>query len=299
MGEAKALPRYPIFVPSKGRFDPQAALTARALAADDVPFHLVVEEPEREAYEKLVGPERVLVLPFVNQGLIAARNWIKDRATEEGHARHWQLDDNLIEFRRFYRGQRLPCHAGVALRVCEDFSDRYENVAVSGLNYQMFAVKANKPFVVNCHVYSCTLVNNAIPHRWRLRYNDDTDLCLQVLSDGWCTVLINAFLANKLRTMVLGGGNTDDLYQGDGRLRMARSLERVWPYVVETQRRFERPQHVVRDSWRKFDTPLKLRSDVNLDALPPVDEYGLKLESRGTVRSEKLRALVEGHSTAE
>jgi hypothetical protein len=64
--------------------------------------------------------------------------------------------DNIIEFRRLYRGRRIPCHAGVALRVCEDFSDRFENVAVSGLNYQMFVpAETPVPFYVNVHVYSC------------------------------------------------------------------------------------------------------------------------------------------------
>ena len=68
------------------------------------------------------------------------------------------------------------------------------------------------------HVYSCTLVLNSIPHRWRGEYNEDTDICLQVLADGWCTILVNAYLAKKTHTMKTSGGNTDVLYQGDGRL---------------------------------------------------------------------------------
>jgi hypothetical protein len=291
----RLVPRYPIYVPSRGRYDRSRALTARCLMADGVPFRVVVEADEADAYAELVGADRVLVFPDGGGGSsVPVRNWIKAHATEAGYPRHWQLDDNIIEFRRFYRNQRIPCHAGVGLRVCEDFSDRYENVAVSGLNYQMFGVKATKPFVTNCHVYSCTLVNNAIPHGWRGRYNEDTDLCLQVLADGWCTVLISAFLANKMRTMAMTGGNTDGLYQGDGRLQMARSLERSWPYVVDTGRRFERPQHVVRDAWRKFDTPLKLRDGVDLAALPPVDEYGLRLVEKKPVRSPILKSLLKG-----
>lgn len=290
----KVLPRYPVYVPSKGRHQRDRALTVRCLLADGVAFRVVVEREEEEEYAELAGPDRLLVLPESGRGLFNTRNWIKAHATAEGHARHWQIDDNIVEFRRFYRNQRIPCEAGVALRVCEDFSDRYENVAVSGLNYQMFGVKATKPFVTNCHVYSCTLVNNAIPHGWRLAYNDDTDLCLQVLADGWCTVLISAFLANKMRTMAVKGGNTDDdgpiNYQGDGRLRMARSLERVWPYVVDTGRRFERPQHVVRDAWRKFDTPLIPRPGLD-DA--PAPDYGLRLVEKKPVRSPLLRGLLD------
>lgn len=293
-------PRYPVYVPTKGRWQPDRSLTIRCLLADDVPFRAVVEREEVEHYAPLVGEDRLLILPESGRGLFYSRNWIMDHAIEEGHARHWQLDDNIIEFRRLYRGRRIPCDAGAALRVCEDFTDRYSNVAISGLNYQMFVpAETAVPFYVNVHVYSCTLVNNAIPHRWRLLYNDDTDLCLQALSDGWCTILLNVFMANKMRTMVIGGGNTDDLYQGDGRLTMARSLERAWPGTVETSRRFGRPQHVIRDQWGKFDTPLRLRDDVDFSAMPRRDEYGMELRQVREVESSRLRGLVDEFAKEE
>lgn len=289
-------PRYPVFIPSKGRAQHQtrATSTVGRLREDGVPFFIVVEPQEADEYADVVGADRVLTLPFSNLGLgsIPARNWIKDYATAElGAARHWQLDDNIKEFRRVYRSERIPCSSAIALRACEDFTDRYENVAISGLNYQMFAVRAKKPFVANCHVYSCTLVNNAIPHRWRGRYNEDTDLCLQVLAAGWCTLLLNVFVANKERTMIVKGGNSAELYEGDGRLRMARALERVWPGVVSVDRRFERPQHVIRDAWRKFDTPLKLRDDLALDGEGP-GEYGMRLIEKKPLESPALRRVL-------
>lgn len=287
----RSLPRYPIYVPSKGRSD--NPLTARFLERDEVPFRVVVEAEQVEAYAAAVGEERLLVLPESGQGLIFARNWIKAHATAAGFERHWQLDDNIMEVRRWYRGERIPCASGPALAAVEDFVDRYENVAIAGLNYQMFGIgTGRKPYVTNCHVYSCTLVLNEIPQRWRLLYNDDTDMCLQVLAAGWCTVLVNVFLANKLRTMVARGGNTDDLYQGDGRLRMARQLERMWPGVVTTQRRFGRPQHVVKNNWKDFTTPLRLKAGVDLDALEP-DEYGLELRAVRPVEAPTLRRLLD------
>jgi hypothetical protein len=144
----------------------------------------------------------------------------------------------------------------------------------------MFSADGAKqpPFCLNVHVYSCTLVNHSMPYRWRLAYNDDTDLCLQALSSGWCTILLNAFLCEKIRTMVVKGGNTDQLYRGDGRLRMARALERVWPGVVTTDRRFQRPQHVVKGAWKNFDTPLKRKEGVDFENLPGVDEYGMEMK---------------------
>ena len=111
--------------------------------------------------------------------------------------------------------------------------DRYTNVGIAGLNYTMFVVPhpdggPKAPFQLNCHVYSCTLFLNSLPYKWRGRYNEDTDICLQVLSGGWCTILMNAFMIDKQRTMTMKGGNSDLLYTGDGRLKMARELQRRW-----------------------------------------------------------------------
>jgi hypothetical protein len=288
----KHLPRYPIYIPSKGRSDQCA--TGSFLLSDGVPFRLVVEPQERDAYAEKFGEDRVLVLPWNNPGsVIPARNWIKEHATAEGHKRHWQLDDNISYIMRYWNGQRIRCAAGAALAATEDFVDRYENIAIAGLEYVMFAIKVTKPFTLNTRIYSCSLVLNSLPHRWRGRYNEDTDICLQVLADGYCTVLVNAFLVQKIGTMVVKGGNTATIYGGDGRLKMARSLERLWPGVVSVDRRFKRPQHVVRDSWRRFDTPLKRRDDIDFEAIGP-SEYGLELKQVGSeVRSHRLRQLLE------
>lgn len=303
------LPRYPVYVPSKGRF--HSGLTMKYLIKTETPFYLVVESQEADEYGKRYGYDRLLVLPWSgndetrqafcaernieNGGLIAVRNWIKEHSIAGGYARHWQLDDNIQYIKRRWKGKRIPCDAGVALAVVEDFADRYENIAIAGMNYEMFLPNGQKipPFYLNVHVYSCSLILNSIPHRWRQAYNDDTDICLQVLAAGWCTVLVNAFLVWKMWTTHLTGGNTTDLYQGDGRLKMARSLERMWPGVVETDRRFKRPQHVVKDAWRRFDTPLKLKPGINLDELPKVDEYGMKLIQVKEIRSGDLQRLVQ------
>jgi hypothetical protein len=134
-----------------------------------------------------------------------------------------------------------------------------------------------------------------MPFKWRLIYNDDTDLCLQVLTGGMCTVALNTFLAQKINTMVVKGGNTDDLYKGDGRLKMARMLERQWPYIVTTDRRFQRPQHVVRNAWRDFDTPLKRRTDIDWDNLEAVD-YNMTLKQvSDEIKSPELQRIMNDY----
>lgn len=293
----RVLPRYPIYIPSKGRWT--HCLTAQFLRRDGVPFYLVVEPQEEPMYAEVFGAANVLTLPFSNLGsVIPARNWIKDHATAAGYARHWQLDDNIRKVDRWWRGKRIACAANVALAATEDFADRYENVAIAGLNYRFFAHHNGKqprdPFWLNVHVYSCTLFLNSLPHRWRGRYNEDTDICLQVLADGWCTVAMNAFMADKMQTMTMRGGNAATLYQGDGRLKMARALERQWPGVVTTSRRFNRPQHMVRNAWKHFDTPLRLKPEYATLVTEP-NEYGSSLVQVKPIKSAALRQLVAEH----
>lgn len=291
------MPRYPVYVISKGRF--ANCLTAKFLEKDRVPYALIVEPQEADAYRQAHPTATIHILPFSNLclGGIPARNWVWEHAKAEGHLRHWILDDNIRDVQRLFRGKRIRCNADIGFRVVEDFTDRYQNIAVAGMNYKMFVTNHTRtPFFHNVHVYSCLLIRCDLPHRWRGRYNEDTDLCLQVLADGWCTILFNAFMVDKMRTMTTKGGNMTELYQGDGRLRMARSLERVWPGVVTVDRRFNRPQHVVKNSWKGFDTPLIRRTDINWHELAPPpqsDEYGATLIKLAPINSPSLQTLFD------
>jgi hypothetical protein len=291
-------PKYPIYVISKGRAD--CCYTAKFLTADGCQFTLAVEPQEYDEYRKHFPDASIIVTPFKNLGLgsIPVRNFVWEHSKGNGHARHWILDDNIRNIYRKYKTNRVRCNAIPAFIACEEFTDRYTNIGISGMNYSMFAVpKKQPPFYLNNHVYSCLCIDNSLDLRWRGRYNEDTDLCLQVLASGLCTVLFNAFLINKMRTMTMKGGNSSQLYQGDGRLTMARNLERMWPGVVTTDRRYGRPQHVVKDSWRKFDTQLIRRSDINFDELSGNNEFGMSLNQvTSQIKTEEVRRLLNGES---
>lgn len=239
--------RYPIYVISKRRA--QWPLTSRALGLMGQDHYVVVEPTEVDAYTEAVGRDRLLVTPFADLGLgsIPVRNFVWDHAVTSGYTRHWVMDDNLAKFYRLNRNRRTYCRTGAIFAAAEDFVDGYGNVALAGLQYSNFAHDrvAMPPYRLNTRIYSCILVNNSIPFRWRGRYNEDTDLSLRVLKDGWCTVLFNAFLCDKTGTMRMAGGNTTELYADDGRRLMAESLREQHPDCTTITEKWGRWQHHV------------------------------------------------------
>jgi len=271
-------PNYPVYIISKGRWDTR--LTSRALEDLRVPYHIVIEPQEYGNYAAVINPKKILVLPFSNlgQGSIPARNWVWEHALSIGAERHWILDDNISGFYRFNHNLKVPVTSGTIFKVAEDFTNRYENVAISGFQYFMFIVRKSiiPPFYLNTRIYSCILIKNDIPYRWRGRYNEDTDLSIRALKDGYCTILFNAFLAFKSTTMTMSGGNTDELYKDDGRLKMAQSLVDQHPNIVKITWKFNRWQHSVNYSLFKRN---KLIRKKGIRIPEGIDNYGMILRN--------------------
>ena len=271
--------RFPIYIVSKGRWE--SRFTSKALEFMNVPYYIVIEPQEYDDYANVIDPAKILVLPFSNlgQGSIPARNWIWDHSVEHGAKYHWILDDNITKFYRLHENQKIPVTDGTIFYVAEEFVNRYINIALSGFQYESFAPRRKKqpPFLLNTRIYSCILIRNDIPYRWRGKYNEDTDLSIRVLKDGWCTVLFNAFLAKKLPTMTVKGGNTEELYKDDGRLQMAQSLQKQHPNIVTITQKWGRWQHQVDYSWFRKHNKLKLGSDIIISE--GINNYGMELKT--------------------
>jgi hypothetical protein len=165
--------KYPIYIISKGRSE--KTLTADFLMKENIPFTMAVEPQEFEAYGKRIPKKYLGKLPFSNLGMgsTPARNWCWEDSISRGHDKHFLFDDNIYGFVRFNDGVRKSCSAISALVSLQNFSDKYINIAISGYNYRYFAARdLAKPFFLNHHVYSGLLINNKIPFRWRLKYNE-------------------------------------------------------------------------------------------------------------------------------
>jgi hypothetical protein len=288
-------PKYPIYIISKGRWESRQ--TSRALERMNVPYSIVVEESEYDNYAAVIDPKKIIKLPKdfrqdpryaipdeLGQmgGGIPARNFVWEHSKALGHKRHWIMDDNIQYFARLNRNKKIRLADGTGLRCVEDFTDRYENVPMSGLQYQFFcpAAKKRPPYYINVRVYSCILLSNDLDLRWRGKYNEDTDLSLRILKDGHCTLLFNQFLCAKTATMTMKGGNTEEIYQKDqaafdNRATFAKTLKYHHPDVTEVDYRWGRVHHVVDYSGFIKNNKLVLKSGLNIPRGP--NEHGMKL----------------------
>lgn len=246
--------KYPIYIVSKGRYE--NPITAKSMLREGLDFKIVIEPQELNDYKKTIPEKNILVTDFSNLGTgsYPARNFAWEDSKKNGFDFHFIFDDNIYDMRRLHKGERRRDSWENGIKWLTEFTERYNNIGISGFNYEMFATRqTKKPLVVNCHVYSGMMIRNSLPFRWRLKYNEDVDLCLNALDRGWCTVLFNAFLIKKVSTTAkMKGGNQDELYKGNAhekKVLKARSLEEIWPQYAETRLRFGRPHHYV--DWKK------------------------------------------------
>jgi hypothetical protein len=300
---SKTNPKYPIYIISKGRAD--QCLTADNLIKMEVPFRIVIEKQEWEKYAKNYPEEYLLELnmnfkkefdPYIkdfpeekSKGSGPARNFVWNHAKESGAKWHWIMDDNLDGFCIFNHDKRIKITDGGSLAAAEDFINRYENIAISGLNYRLLCVPGfkEKPYVSNTKIYSCLLIRNDTPIRWAGRYNEDVDICLRALKEGYSTIQFDAFLSNKLPTQTMGGGNTEAFYAEEGTLPKSKMLQNNHPDVTRVVWRFSRWHHIIDYSIFGYYRDRTVRETIFDMAKKPL----LKLDQRDVLKEIKVLDL--------
>lgn len=302
--------KYPIYVVSKNRAN--YCSTSIHLSQIEVEHYIVVEPEQLELYEKSENLNfeyaKLLVMDMKfyeeydtcddlgdtrSKGPGAARNFSWEHSIENGFDYHWVMDDNANEgFHYLHNNEKIKLRTGAFLRACEDFTERYENVAQAGLNYTKFALMSEKypPFNTNTRCYSFILLKNDIPYRWRGRYNEDTDLSLRILKDGLCTIQFNAFLAGKATTQKIKGGNTEEFYAGEGTLPKSQMLEDLHPDVAKVVWKFSRWHHEV--NYSGYTQELKLNPSVVVGS-NKINDYGMRVIQTEETRTNDTRAYLE------
>ena len=131
------------------------------------------------------------------------------------------------------------------------------------------------PFTCNTRIYSCNLIRNDVPFRWRGRYNEDTDLSLNMLKAGWCTIQFNAFLQEKITTQVVKGGNSAEFYDKEGTLEKSKMQIKVYPDVSRIVKRYGRVHHHV--DYSSFRNKLIRKKNIKI---PKVSKHEMRLVAK-------------------
>lgn len=287
-------PIYPVYVVSKSRAVKNSWHTSFRLTQMCIPHYLVVEPSEVAMYREVFNNEYCTILEldmsykdsydvFSDLGNInstgpgPARNFCWEHSMGNGFKWHWVLDDNIDGWNMYFRGNRIPVRTGECFRSCERFVERYDNIAIAGHNYASFYPSGTRrpPYITNTRIYSMLLIRNYIPYRWRGRYNEDTDLSLRVLKDGWCTVQFNIFLGEKLTTQKVRGGNSKEFYDHEGTNPKSQMLVDMHPDVSRITYKFSRIHHEV--DYSKFTTPLRLIDCHQNYGKPIRNNFGLEV----------------------
>ena len=285
-------PKYPLYVVSYKRS--HKCLTHEALERANVPHYIVTEEDDYDNYVEAFGEENILVTPdkyhkeydacdnlgdTKSKGPGVARNFVWDHSIENGFPWHWVMDDNIRDFYRLNNNRYYRCGDGTIFLCMEDFCERYENVSMAGPDYQFFTPQKAKlpPFIKNTRIYSCNLIRNDVPLRWRGRYNEDTDLSLCMLKSGWCTIQFYAFLQDKVATQTITGGNTANFYSGEGTLPKSRMQVKLHPDVSRLVWKFNRWHHHV--DYGKFKKNKLIRKE-DVEIKDETNNYGMELKVR-------------------
>jgi hypothetical protein len=252
-----------IYIPTKGRAD--SRLTNKALTKLGVPHFLIVEPQEVDLYRRSAHGTTGTVLPLdmsfktryelcddlgltKSTGPGPARNFAWEHAIASGAKWHWVMDDNIASFFCFHQHARIGRHTDAGwMAWCLDFVERYENIGMFGPEYDFFIPRYQKHYawVWPTRVYSCNLIRNDVPLRWRGRYNEDTILSLDMLQAGYVCGTWRCIAQKKVATQTLGGGNTADFYAKEGTRPKSEMLARVYPQFARVVERWDRVHHVV------------------------------------------------------
>ena len=287
--------KYPIYILSKGRWEKR--FTVNALNEMNVDFKICVEPKEYDNYVKYVDKHNILKLPEnfseQNKGGIPVRNWIWQHAVDNGHSKHWIIDDNIAGFYRWELNTQKKVKNPLFFRILEDYADQFDNVYLSSPQSYCFVPKnsrQHKGILINSRCYSCILIDhrldNILEERWRGRYNEDTDLTLRVLSKGYCTLLYQHYLIDKLTSGKVKGGNTDTIYDGGshkGYQAKYDELKNNWPDIVKLKNNSHvdgRPHHHINYT-KLFKQKLILKNEIKND-------YGIIFE-----KPDEIEEIIE------
>lgn len=258
-GSSYPLVSYPVYVPSKGRADRK--ITTKFLEEAGIPFYVVVEPQDAAAYREHYAADHILVMEKNDQGIAYVRNFCKRHSEEAGDKFHWQIDDNIYYVGYRSKDKNHKASPVVVLGLAETMVNKFENVGGASLTHIMFAFAKKHSVDVNKQVYTCALFRNNVSSQWRPDVIEDTDYSLQLLQEGYTTILLNRLIMNKVATGLIKGGNTEISHGGNRRLLRSQKLSEYYPGWFKVTEQYGRVKIAPSRIWRTFKQEPRLHNE--------------------------------------
>ena len=227
---------YPIFIISYNRAKNHT--TAKWLAKYGVKHFMIIHKEQLSDYKAYQTDEMKLYTTFIifddnyklkyetcddiphsikNAGSGAERNFAWDYSIKLGAKAHWLMDDNMSFFHiigkstnGIYKRQRCTKEDFIEKwHKAEHFFNKYENLLMIELAQNDFFFNLHKlTYALNTRCFSCNLIWNDMPIRWRGRYNEDVILSTDIMVAGYCIAsYIGGVRKSKQSTREATGGN--------------------------------------------------------------------------------------------
>lgn len=288
--------KYPIFVISFNRAKNHT--TSKILAEYHVPHFLILHKEQIKEYKKYFNDWQkkfTTILEFddsyklnyetcdniphtvKNAGSGAERNFAWDYSIKLGAKAHWLMDDNILSFRyitgickrnnTYVRKKATKEIFWQLFGKAETFFDKYKNLLMIELTQADFCINTAKlAYMLNTRCFSCNLIWNNMPIRWRGRYNEDVILSYDIMTSGYCIASYRGgLLKMKQSTRSAVGGNhavkvgdADSLYSDGFDYKNSSAdktnlLLKVYPQYFRKVIKYGRIHH---DYIRKKDMPI-------------------------------------------
>jgi hypothetical protein len=195
------LPRFPVYVVSKGRAG--KSRTVRHLFG--IPFMLVVE-PQDEIQYRLAYPFALIyVLPENDLGVAYARQCMLEHVRSLGVEKFWQIDDNIGSFSVCVNG---VWRRSTAVEVLTEVEDKADLLGIEMAAPDFRAWKHEHEWTKNSHTVCCVLTPTvSVDYDVSIVCHEDIDFCVRHLLAGGSTIRFHRLAikkAHKMGTMIGG-----------------------------------------------------------------------------------------------
>lgn len=233
--------KYPILIPSKGRYDPKQARTISFLKEQRIIHMVVVEPSELEQYSKLTD----WVETYPPTGVGKARQRTLELAKNMKAEAFWGLDDDVTGFRK--NGKLVD-----PMEVFEYFERRMDNepdIGIIGPQYSQILWRQKELELVNAQcpcIVTLSRTNVPFGYNTELTIGEDLDWMFKFVINGYKAVVDNRYTfdaqkSHRFDNKVGGIEYTDE--ELDSSLEI---LKKEYPGIVtKTGTKFRR-------NWRKL-----------------------------------------------